>query len=116
VTTGRVVVVVGGGLVVVVGAKVGGVVTGEVSLPDGDRDDGVEVVGVAGDGKAVVDGTEVVGVDGIVPLVLAPELDPGCSLATTTPITAVAPVAASATARVSRRSLTCARSLVSGEW
>jgi hypothetical protein len=41
-------------------------------------------------------------------------LEPGCSLATTTPMTAEAPVAPSTTARVNRRSRRCARSRPSG--
>jgi hypothetical protein len=106
VTEGRVVVVVGGEVVVVV-------VVGTVFTPPVD---GSVVVGVVVDGGTEVDvvGSEVVvdpdEVDG-----LFGALVPGCSFATTTPITAVAPAAARNDARVSRRSRTVARRLVSGE-
>jgi len=93
VTTGREVVVVGGRLVVavVVSASVVGVVEEEGSSPELDPAVGLAVVGV------VV------------------ELAPGCSLATTTPISAVAPVAARTAERVRRRSRRSARSRASGE-
>jgi hypothetical protein len=62
-------------------------------------------------------GVEVTGAWGsAVPVVLAPELAPGCSLATTAPISAVAPTAARAAERVRRRSRTSARSRDSGEF
>jgi hypothetical protein len=106
VTTGRVVVVVGTGwVVVVVGADVvGGVVGGE---PDvgvvGDAVEGVEVAGADGIVVVVVDGVR--GVDWTGPVALAP----GCSLATTTAIAAVAPVATNVMTRVRRRTRACAR-------
>lgn len=74
-------------MVVVVGADVVGVA---VALdPAGDS-----VVGVVVD--AEVDGTEVE----VVPVVSTAELAPGCSLATTIPMSAVAPAAATIEARV----------------
>ena len=103
---------VGGGLVVVVvGADVGGVVAC-VELPsEVGSEFGAGVVGVDV-GGTVVEDEEVDGVvgidvagdsDGVVTLVLATEPAPGCSLATTIPISAVAPVAANTAERVSRR-------------
>jgi hypothetical protein len=123
-----VVVVVGGGglVVVVVGAKVVGTVAG-VELPTevgaGFEDGvvgvvGVDVVGVDVVGETVDDEVEVEvngACDGVVPLVLTPEVAPGCSLATTMPINAVAPVAAITAERVKRRSRISARRRVSGE-
>jgi hypothetical protein len=119
------VVVVGGRLVVVVvvGAKVVGTAVGVELPPVGDSDVGAEVVGASVVGVLVgdadVDGAvevEVIGDgDGGVPLVLASELAPGCSLATTMPISAVAPVAARTAERVRRRRRTLARSRVPGE-
>jgi hypothetical protein len=122
-TTGRVVVVVvvGGGLVdVVVGAEVGGVVAC-VELPPkvgsefGAGGVGVDVLGTVVEVEDVdVDGA--VGIDvagdsgGVVTLVLAGEPAPGCSLATTMPISAVAPVAASTAERVRRRKRRLTRS------
>jgi hypothetical protein len=98
--------------VVVVGGRV--VVDGVVLPSELDFDVGV-VVGVVG----VVVGDEDVEVvevcAGVVPLERAAELAPGCSLATTTPIRAVAPVAARAAERVRRRSLVLARSRLSAE-
>jgi hypothetical protein len=83
--------VVRGGLVVVVAAL----------LPDVDPDVDVD------DEVGVVVGT--------VPFVLGAELAPGCSRATTTPITAMAAVAASTAERVSRRKSASARSREWGE-
>lgn len=107
-------------MVVVVGAKVVGTVAG-VELPPevgAGLEDGVvglDVVGVDVAGVDVVGDT----VDGDVvvevPLVLTPEVAPGCSLATTMPINAVAPVAAITAERVKRRSRNSARRRVSGE-
>ncbi len=122
VTTGRVVVVVGGDVVVVVvGGVVVGVVVGDdvvgvvvapdptgdsvvgvVVVPDpaGDSVVGVVVVGVVADVVVEVDGTEVE----VLPLVVVTaELAPGCSFATTTPMSAVAPAAPTIEARVRKR-------------
>jgi hypothetical protein len=106
VTDGRVVVVVGGEVVVVV-------VVGTVFTPPVD---GSVVVGVVVDCGTDVDveGSEV-DVDPCEVDVLFAALAPGCSLAATIPITAVAPAAARNDARVSRRSRTVACRLVSGE-
>jgi len=138
VTTGRVVVVVGGDVVVVVvGADVAGVVVGAevagvvAADPAGDPVDGVVVLvvvgvvaGVAVAGVVVagvvvagvvveVEGTEVE----VLPVVavLAAELAPGCSLATTKPMSAVAPAAPTIEARVRKRTRAWARCLASGE-
>jgi hypothetical protein len=51
----------------------------------------------------------------VVPVVLAPEFCPGCSLATTTPISEVAAVAARTAERVRRRIRASARSRDSGD-
>lgn len=97
VTSGRVVVVVGGRLVVVGGRLVVGVVL---------------VVGlVVRDGKVVgvVEGVLVVGTGvGTGPFGLAD--DPGCSFATVRPIHAVAPPARAIAVVVTRRTRACARS------
>ena len=74
---------------------------------------GVDVVGATVDGDVEVDVGD--GGGGVVPLVLAPELAPGCSFATRMPINAVAPVAAMTAERVRRRSRISARWRVSGE-
>jgi len=116
VTTGRVVVVVGGDVVVVVvvvGTDVVGVV---VPDPAGDPVVGVVVAGVVAGvvvGVVVeVDGTEV---EVLPVVVLTAELAPGCSLATTTPISAVAPAAPTIEARVRKRTSALARRLAAGE-
>jgi hypothetical protein len=100
VITGRLRVLVGGDVVVVV---VGGDVVGdaEPELTPGSDAPGVEVLGV-----------EVVGVSagaGEDPLA------PGRSFATTTPMAMVAPAASNAAARVRRRTRASARPRVSGE-
>jgi hypothetical protein len=105
-----VVVVVGGVVVVVVVVVVRGVVS---AVLVGDSVLGDDVVGVVVEVDVDVDGTEVV-VEGTEVEVLLAVLEPGCSLATTTPMSAVAPVAARKDARVSRRNLLVARCLVSG--
>jgi hypothetical protein len=95
-------VVVGGDVVVVVG--------GDVVVVEGDDPtEGGEVDGVVVD----VVGEEVDGV--VVNEVGLAVLAPGCSLATITPMSAVAPVAARMDARVRRRNRALARCLVSGE-
>jgi hypothetical protein len=101
VTTGRVVVVVGGE--VVCGVALDGVdsTVGEV----------VDVVAsVVGDDGAV-EGIVVVTGGSKVEVLFA-----GCSLATTTPMSTVAPAAAMKDARVRRLTRIWARRLVSGEW
>jgi hypothetical protein len=103
VTTGCVVVVVGGEVVVVVvGFDVVGVVVAWVSLVPEEP-----VVGV---------GVDVVDVEVDVDVLEPPDpagfdaaLTPGCSLAITTPIRAVAPVAVRTAARVNRRTRASAR-------
>jgi hypothetical protein len=116
VTRGRVVVVVGGGVVVVV-VVVGAAVVGGAPPPD--VDGAVEgVVEVAGIEVAGIDvGGAVIGVvGGVIPPVEEIELLPGCSLATRTPITTVAPVEANMVTRVKRRMRRWARRLDAGEW
>jgi hypothetical protein len=118
VTTGWVVVVVGGIVVVVVvgGAVVGVVVAGAELVPPG------EVV-VVGGGLVVV----VVGVVTAVPgfAVVGTEVglgafepaeDPGCSLATVTPMNAVAPPATRMAVLVRRLMRACARARAVGEY
>jgi hypothetical protein len=125
VTTGRVVVVVGGEVVGVV--VVGGEVVGVLVV-------GCEVVGVLVVGCEVVvdpaadsvvgvvvavdevDVGSVVEVDTEVPVeVDGDELAPGCSLATMTPMSAVAPAEATIAARVRYRTSAFARRRPSGE-
>ena len=75
---------------------------------------GVVVAGVVVAGVVVeVEGTEVE----VLPVVavLAAELAPGCSLATTKPMSAVAPAAPTIEARVRKRTRAWARCLASGE-
>jgi hypothetical protein len=109
VATGRVVVVVGGAVVVVVGGKVVVVVEDEEPAPRSDE------VGVVVDGAVDVVGASVVEVLGLRRGELTDADDPGCSLATTMPMTTVAPVAATAASRVRKRSDASARRRVSGE-
>jgi hypothetical protein len=104
------VVVVGGDVVVVVvGTGVVGVV---VPDPVGDSVVGVVVAGVVAGVVVEVDGTEV---EVLPVVVLTDELAPGCSLATTTPMSAVAPAAPTIEARVRKRTSALALRLASGE-
>jgi hypothetical protein len=113
-----VVVVVGGGevVVVVLGATVGWVfeVDWAPSLPDDCCGAGATVVEV----EVEVGGTVVVALAGgavvLVPVVAA-EVEPGRSCATTTPISAVKPVAARAVSLVRRLTRRWARSLTPSE-
>jgi hypothetical protein len=109
VATGRVVVVVGGAVVVVVGGTVVVVTGDEEPAPRFD-----EVVVVV-DGAVVVVGTTVVEVVGACSGALPDAVAPGCSFATTRPMTTVAPVAATAASRVRNRRDVAARRRVSGE-
>jgi hypothetical protein len=109
VATGRVVVVVGGEVVVVVGGKVVVVVDDEEPAPI--SDEGGVVVG----SDVFVVGATVVEVLGVWSGAVLDADAPGCSLATTTPMTTVAPVAATAASRVSKRRDAAARRRVSGE-
>lgn len=117
VTTGRVTTGVGGGEVgggdVV--ATGGGAVDGGVVV-EGAEDVGAEVPGVppiGADGGVDVVDVEVGGTDGRSDGVAA--LTPGCSLATTAPIKAVAPVAMRTAERVSRLRWALARWRLSAE-
>ena len=99
--------VVGGEVVVVV------VVVGDVDPEDAPESD---EVGVVVDGDVVV--VEVLGAEVVgtwTGALLEASLVPGCSLATTTPIAMVAPVATRAAELVRRRRRALARCLVSGE-
>jgi hypothetical protein len=108
VTTGRVVVVVGGKVVVVCRDLL---VVGDVDAEGAPESD---EVGVVVGGKVVVVealGAEVVGT--CAGALFEDALAPGCSFATTTPMAMVAPVDARAAARVRRRRRRLARRLVS---
>jgi hypothetical protein len=111
VATGRVVVVVGGAMVVVVGGKVVVVVGDEEPAPRLD-----EVGEVVGGEVVVVVGATVVEVLGVCSGAPTDAVPPGCSFATTMPMTTVAPVAATAASRVRKRRDVAARRRVSGEW
>lgn len=99
-------------VVVVVGVVCTVPVEGEVPVV-GDAVVGV-VLGAVGDD--VVDSVpgDVVGTD--VVDVFSAELTPGCSLATTRPMSTVAPLAARTATRVRRRTRRFARCLLSREW
>jgi hypothetical protein len=96
--------------VVVVVVVVGGDVVGADVVGDVDPEEvpGTDVVGAGVVGRVVVEGT-------CAGTVLEGVLAPGCSLATTTPMAMVAPAAARAAARVSRRKRASVCRLVSGE-
>jgi hypothetical protein len=97
-------------MVVVVGGKVVVVVVDdEESAPRLDE------VGVVVGGEVVVVGATVVEVLGVCSGALPEAIPPGCSFATTTPMTTVAPVAATAVSRVRKRRDVAARRRVSGE-
>jgi hypothetical protein len=100
--------VVGGAVVVVVGGKVV-VVVDEEPAPMSDE------VGVVVEGAVDVVGADVVEVLELWTGEIPDAEEPGCSLATTTPITTAAPVAATAANRVRKRSDASARRRVSGE-
>lgn len=87
----------------VVGAAVVVVVVGVVATDPLSLEVGLEVLVDVDVGVGVV-------VEVVPSFVAGGTLEPGCSLATTTPMTAVAPAADSTTARVSRRSRRRARS------
>ncbi len=117
VTTGWVVVVVGGSVVVVVGGAVVGVVVAGAEL-----DPAGEIVVVVGGLVVVVvvvvvtavPGSAVVGAE--VGLgAFEPAEDPGCSLATVTPMNAVAPPATRMAVLVRRLMRACARARAVGE-
>ena len=116
---------VGGGLVVVVvGTDVGGVVACLELPPEVGSEFGAGIVGVDVAGSVVEDvdvevdgavGIEAAGdLGGVVPPVMASEPAPGCSLATTMPRSAVAPMAANTAERVRRRKRRWVRSLNCG--
>jgi hypothetical protein len=108
VTTGWVVVVVGGLVVVVTGGLVvvvtGGLVVGVVDAAEAGGLDPALVV-VVGGLVPTVAGWAVVGVD-----------DPGCSLATVTQMNAVAPPASTMAVLVRRLMRACARARALGEY
>jgi len=119
VTTGWVVVVVGGIVVVVVvvgGAVVGVVVAGAELEPPGEVVvvvGGLVVVVVVGVGVVTaVPAFAVVGTEGA----FVPAEDPGCSLATVTPMNAVAPPATRMAVLVRRLMRACARARAVGEY
>jgi hypothetical protein len=97
-------------MVVVVGGKVVVVAGDEEPAPRLDE------VGVVVGGEVVVVGTTVVEVLGARRGALPDAVPPGCSFATTMPMTTVAPVAATAASRVRTRRDVAARRRVSGEW
>ena len=102
--------VVGGEVVVVVVVVV--MVVGDVDPEDSPESDELGVV-LDGDVVEVDVLAEVVGT--CAGALLEGSLDPGCSLATTTPMAIVAPVATRAAEPVRRRRRALARCLVSGE-
>ena len=102
--------VVGGAMVVVVGGKVVVVVGDEEPAPR------LGEVGVVVVGEVVVVGATVVEVLGVWSGALPDAVAPGCSFATTMPMTTVAPVAATAASRVRKRRDVAARRRVPGEW
>jgi hypothetical protein len=98
-------------VVVVVRGKVVVVVVGdEETAPNSDE------VGVVVGGVVVVVGASVVEVLGVCSGALPDAVAPGCSLATTMPMTTVAPVAATVASRVRKRRDVAARRRVSGVW
>ena len=122
VTTGRVVVVVGG-LVVVVGGEVVVVAAGGlvVEVAPTEPVEGVVVGAGADDVLVVVDEAPPVVVGSVVvgpgdgAGALAPAEEPGCSLATVTQMTAVAPPAATIAVEVRRLRRACACVRANGE-
>ncbi len=131
VTTGRVVVVVGGRVVVVVGGRVvgagvpvAGAAPGAALPPDPPVPPAGEVVVVGGEVVVVVvvvalvpeaPGCAVVGTEAGVGA-FVPAEDPGCSLATVTPMKAAAPPATTIVVLVSRLMRACARARALGEY
>jgi hypothetical protein len=109
VATGRVVVVVGGATVVVVAGTVVVVVGDEELAPRLDE------VGVVVGVEVVVVGSTVVVVFEVRCGTLPDAVPPGCSFATTKPMTTVAPVAATAANCVRKRRDVAARRRVSVE-
>ena len=101
--------VVGGEVVVVGGELVGVVAVGPEGAPGSVEGEGDVVGGVV----VEVLGVEVLGVE-TAGTALGEALAPGCSLATTTPMAMVAPVAAKAAERVNRLRRVAARRLASG--
>jgi hypothetical protein len=111
-------VVVGGEVVVEVGGDVVGSSVDSTGAPGPAVVVVVVGVGVVVGGEVVVVGSEadVDVVETWEATSLEEALEPGCSLATTTPMTTVAPVAKRATERVRRRRRTSACLLASGEF
>jgi len=119
VTTGRVVVVVGGRVVVVVGGLVAGVVAAGVVvagvLAAGEVDVVVGGVVVVVGPAPGVPGCAVVGTEeGVGAFESADE--PGCSLATVTPMKTPAPPATTIVVPVNRLMRACARARAAGEY